>query len=1334
MATPSEAGWTVRNGQFQQLGAAEHRLLPDSAAAEHRLKGLVYPPRAMMPSNEPPRSSLDRAGYLQPHGGLRGSMSEAEAACRAKYASMTLMQLRRQCEDAWLAAEGNEDDLRERLVDYEKPAGGWPAGAPPGGTPANVGQRRYTVILAAKKRAGFDPTSQDLGIVHVGQVITELESRVNEQGITRVRYSDGWLSVKTGDGRLILEELPPDSGGSMQPTEPQRGWQPPAPAQQPAQPAQQPPHPGTWQSAVPPGGSDAEAACRSKYSSMTVDQLRRQCQDAWMSTDGSVRDLVDRLVDYEKPAGGWPPASSSQQNPSSTRDSSYQSTSAARRYEPEPQIIDRYGENRLNTTPQVADRYGSSATSNNQASGQFNHAPYHQEHGRQSEEDRRREEERRRQDEAWRPQAEPLDWQRRQETQPQRVFSHQQPANERGYLPSSQHVDAFQRQQSGGLSDYNSSAQNAPHHIDLDRELESISRELVEAARQDSGTGFRRLEDQIHQLAKHRKAELLAIKDQRMLKLAGDCVRSAALYALRDAANIRQSQKIVIDEGEASRLKEASMILLAALAENPRLEDDLSHPVGPTQQNALDAAVLVLRGWAGPEGMRKDSTKAAASPWRDGTAQPKVLDNLIRQAVGVLCFTAFIASGRRRQEMSHKKYPDLVGILLEVGRERNARHGSILAFATVAFLTGTRIEPPQSAPANSAYSSRRAGPDGAMIDDLCQAFDQCMRGDDLGLSIESQDSSRPKAEHSHLIAEAVYEMTRTAANARLLLRQDIATRLLLEACMRYRGSHAQQVVHAAARALLCLSLDVRGAQVLDKQGHAVDTLRRVSESREIDEETRLYAERACFALTIRQEAERRALHQPYLTASLSGAPGSGSILVSYTKNDEKKAIALVSGLRVHNFNAQIINANELSKMTGAGLASSIDGCAALLLCCSRSYRESSRCQLEVAYTRARRTALQDIGPAIVPIIVSNGFKSSAAGWLTDLVTGNTGRGGPLNLSDVEIVTAAEQAARAQQVLRSIGTLEMEQLRQVRRADAPPALQLVLDAVVTLLGRKPEQPRDANRGLFADEDLFQQLQNLVLTPALVSAARRFTADPMCTPEAVGKASVAGRLLCEWVRAVTSEFAELLQSLKQLAEPQIVPPQASPQKQPLTIQVPNPAGSVGSVASSLSQIQPMPDSQYEPRTQQQVQMRPHQIRPQPEPQLQQPPHQPSASTQRPTTSVPPPIQHQHLSPVPQTVPHMIGAAALAPRAAPNSALSAMNSAAVEAWLRRKGLAELFPRLQSRQMDHGAALSWISSQLRDPRAEVLLKCEDVLKTELQVPLGVLYQFLYHVEHFTN
>eukprot|EP01044_Picomonas_judraskeda_P041047 COSAG03_NODE_20465_length_318_cov_410.191781_1_plen_57_part_10 len=51
---------------------------------------------------------------------------------------MTLMQLRRQCEDAWLSASGDKSDLIARLVDYEKPAGGWPGAAPaPAPAPAS---------------------------------------------------------------------------------------------------------------------------------------------------------------------------------------------------------------------------------------------------------------------------------------------------------------------------------------------------------------------------------------------------------------------------------------------------------------------------------------------------------------------------------------------------------------------------------------------------------------------------------------------------------------------------------------------------------------------------------------------------------------------------------------------------------------------------------------------------------------------------------------------------------------------------------------------------------------------------------------------------------------------------------------------------------------------------------------------------------------------------------------------------------------------------------------------------------------------------------------------
>ena len=64
-------------------------------------------------------------------------------------------------------------------------------------------------MLAAKVRAGFEATSADLGVAHVGEVITEIESRVNASGIRRVRYDRGWLSQKTADGRAILEAYDP---------------------------------------------------------------------------------------------------------------------------------------------------------------------------------------------------------------------------------------------------------------------------------------------------------------------------------------------------------------------------------------------------------------------------------------------------------------------------------------------------------------------------------------------------------------------------------------------------------------------------------------------------------------------------------------------------------------------------------------------------------------------------------------------------------------------------------------------------------------------------------------------------------------------------------------------------------------------------------------------------------------------------------------------------------------------------------------------------------------------------------------------------------------------
>ena len=84
-------------------------------------------------------------------------------------------------------------------------------------------------------------------------------------------------------------------------------------------------------------------------------------------------------------------------------------------------------------------------------------------------------------------------------------------------------------------------------------------------------------------------------------------------------------------------------------------------------------------------------------------------------------------------------------------------------------------------------------------------------------------------------------MSRTSANAKLLLRQDAVVRLLLEACDRYRGQNATAVVDASCRALLYLAMDSRGAAALEMQhSHAVDILLRLSESSSVDEVTRLF--------------------------------------------------------------------------------------------------------------------------------------------------------------------------------------------------------------------------------------------------------------------------------------------------------------------------------------------------------------------------------------------------------------------------------------------------------------------------------------------------------------
>ena len=70
--------------------------------------------------------------------------------------------------------------------------------------------QRTALPRLGKLRAGFEQTSEDLGVIPAGQVIDVEEKRVNELGITRVRCSEGWLSVSARDGTRLLRPLRDD--------------------------------------------------------------------------------------------------------------------------------------------------------------------------------------------------------------------------------------------------------------------------------------------------------------------------------------------------------------------------------------------------------------------------------------------------------------------------------------------------------------------------------------------------------------------------------------------------------------------------------------------------------------------------------------------------------------------------------------------------------------------------------------------------------------------------------------------------------------------------------------------------------------------------------------------------------------------------------------------------------------------------------------------------------------------------------------------------------------------------------------------------------------------
>ena len=71
---------------------------------------------------------------------------------------------------------------------------------------------RYQTLKETIVRAGFDRDSDLVMKLPAGKTVKVLEERLNEEGVTRVRFTSagvdlmgGWCSMRASDGSTILE-------------------------------------------------------------------------------------------------------------------------------------------------------------------------------------------------------------------------------------------------------------------------------------------------------------------------------------------------------------------------------------------------------------------------------------------------------------------------------------------------------------------------------------------------------------------------------------------------------------------------------------------------------------------------------------------------------------------------------------------------------------------------------------------------------------------------------------------------------------------------------------------------------------------------------------------------------------------------------------------------------------------------------------------------------------------------------------------------------------------------------------------------------------------------
>jgi hypothetical protein len=72
------------------------------------------------------------------------------------------------------------------------------------GPSTSVAEPHYSIVCKAMVSNGFAKDSSPLGGLEVGDVIKPIEERLNEQGVSRVRFGGGWVSKVASDGTILL--------------------------------------------------------------------------------------------------------------------------------------------------------------------------------------------------------------------------------------------------------------------------------------------------------------------------------------------------------------------------------------------------------------------------------------------------------------------------------------------------------------------------------------------------------------------------------------------------------------------------------------------------------------------------------------------------------------------------------------------------------------------------------------------------------------------------------------------------------------------------------------------------------------------------------------------------------------------------------------------------------------------------------------------------------------------------------------------------------------------------------------------------------------------------